>query len=182
MLKQFYESDFLEAIAHKAWLESLFNVLRHEEDVSDQGGSGRPIQAVVQPLEEPEETRARVAVALGLGPLSLLGKAEKSVDKLAIKIRQRLHPKLDREPAQQAAEAEADEVQPPAPPRGALADDFPGRASLVAFGADTYGKVRKLIATGTEDKPWYTDVKGIGEGTAPQVEAAAAAAPADEEE
>jgi len=193
MHKVFYESDFQNALAHKEWLDSLFNVLRLEEDTAEPGPGGGFVQAVPKPLEEPEQTRTRVAVALGLAPVRLLGDAATSPDRLALRIRQRLYPKLDRVEAEPAAEASeppaAEETaaeETAAPPKGELPKSL-GPKVLEILGAldppvHTFHQLRKLIATGTEERPWYQDIKGIGPETAATLEAAAVAAPPDEEE
>jgi hypothetical protein len=78
-----------------------------------------------------------------------------------------------------------DPASEPAPStlRGKLPDDFPHRAELE--GADTplttYAQVRNAIKK--DPQGWFTDIKGIGDKSAPKIaEAVGASAEGDEEE
>lgn len=72
-----------------------------------------------------------------------------------------------KEPLDERENRLAEEDEPDAALRGALADDFPSRAALVAEGYDTYGKVRKLVGKG---EGWHKDVPHIGDKTFGAVE------------
>lgn len=108
MRKQFYESDYAEAISHREWLNSLIVTLTNETEVRPAEGFE---QAIVE-FEDPAIARARVAVALGLMPIDVavkegilekfdgddavaVGPGDKGVrlvDNLALRMRERLYP------------------------------------------------------------------------------------------
>jgi hypothetical protein len=72
-----------------------------------------------------------------------------------------------REPLDERENRLADEDGPNVSLRGALPDDFPSRAALVAEGYDTYGRVRKLVSKG---EGWHKDIPHIGDKTYTAVE------------
>lgn len=184
-MKVFYESDYIEALTHKDWLDSLFRTLTYEEDTAPTGQAPGFVQPANKPLETPDETRVRVAVALGLAPLAGIdtGADAKQVDKLALALRQRLYPKLDRleEAAEESLAADTAPAENAAELKGELPEGFPGLKALAALDppVHTYHQARKLIATGAD---WYKDIEGIGKPTAEKIEAAAGAAPVEDEE
>lgn len=53
-----------------------------------------------------------------------------------------------------------------------LPDGFPSKAVLEAAGITTLTDLRAKVASGTEEAPWYSDVPGIAEGKAADIEEA----------
>jgi len=87
-------------------------------------------------------------------------------------------------PETQTEDGPGETKEEPTPPKGELPDSL-GTAVLKSLAeldppVHTFHQLRKLIATGTGEKPWYTDVKGIGEATAGKLEEAVKAAPYEE--
>lgn len=80
------------------------------------------------------------------------------------------------------AEVATDEVEVPPELKGKLPADIPGHAALDAAGIHTYSQLRKAVAKGTPETPWYTDVAGIADKTAEKIAEVLAATPAEEEE
>jgi hypothetical protein len=64
--------------------------------------------------------------------------------------------------------------------KGKLPDGFPSKGELEAAGITTFTQLRKKIASGTEDAPWYADITGVAEGKAGKIEEALAAGSAEE--
>lgn len=91
MARVFYESDIVELVACKSNIANLIHALTYGEELPVEGSEG--IQAVkpFKVLEEPEATRLRVAVALGLAPVSAIAGGDVlDVDQLALRIRERM--------------------------------------------------------------------------------------------
>lgn len=84
--------------------------------------------------------------------------------------------------SREAAGGDPDPLDEKPAPKGKLPPDFPAFAALDAAGFGSYGKLRKKIASGTEESPWYADVKGVGAPTAEKIEEAVKARPIEEDE
>ena len=87
-------------------------------------------------------------------------------------------------PEIQAEDGPGETKEEPVPPKGELPASL-GPKLLEALAAldppvHTFHQLRKLIASGTDEKPWYEDVKGIGDATAAKLEEAVKAAPYEE--
>lgn len=197
MARVFYESDIVELAKCKPNIDNLIHALTYGEETPADGSVGIQAVAPFKVLEEPAVTKVRVCVALGLAPIAALQvtKSEllSGVDQLALRIRERMGagtverslaeidgpngtPLTEKYPDGILADGAGNVLNERAPLKGELPSDFPALAALVALEppVHTYHQVRTLIATGTADKPWYKDVKGIAAPTAAKVEEAAA--------
>lgn len=97
---------------------------------------------------------------------------------------------LNQAEAREAVGYKAEEEKPAEPEKveheelkGKLPADFPGHAALADADPpiNTYGQLRKAIARGTLEKPWYADIANIADKTAEKIEERLAAIPEDAE-
>lgn len=97
---------------------------------------------------------------------------------------------LNQAKAREAVGYKAEEEKPAEPEKveheelkGKLPADFPGHAALADADPpiNTYGQLRKAIARGTLEKPWYVDIANIADKTAEKIEERLAAIPEDAE-
>lgn len=174
MKGQFFESDFHEAKSNFEWIKNLTTTLQHEVPYDGQWPGPGPAPALDGSIED---ARIRVAIALGLVPVSalLFQRADEGlvpVDRLTLRIRER----LTGDPAQENLEhlegafsRRAVAEEPQSDP-DALPDGFPGKAPLEEHGITTFTQLRAVEK--------LTDIPGIGDATAAKIEEALAPQPA----
>lgn len=71
---------------------------------------------------------------------------------------------------------EEDVITDEAVATGDIPPEFPYVTTLAENNITTFEALREKIASGTDDAPWYVDVKGVGEPTATKIVAALAEA------